>query len=93
MEQLPLDLTPPRQPEQSAQHEETDLEQLDTEKLEQLYKKVVGINPAMRFLDKTEEERRKILIRDIGNPKEARRLLSEIDKADDHLDNPYRNQH
>lgn len=86
MEQLPLDLTPPRQPEQIAQHEEMDLESMDIKELEDLYEKKVGIKVTFRhFGEKDKEERKSILIEGILDKDKALARLRDLDKQSDHI--------
>lgn len=94
MEQLPLNLTPPRQPEQSAQHEEMNLESMSIKELEDLYEKKVGIKVTYRhFGEKNEEERKTILIEGILNKSKALDRLQKLDDLDKNIGDPYRNQH
>lgn len=88
MRQIPLDLEDGSQPEIPAAENE-DLEGLSTEELEELYKEKVKKDPRFRFLEKTKDERRKILIEGIRTPEKALERLRKIDAEDNHEGDVY----
>ena len=76
MEQATLHLDEPGVPEITA-------ERLSTIDLEKEYHNAVGVNPKLRFLDVTEEERRALLAEGIEDPEAGKARLHQIDSGAD----------
>ncbi len=62
---------------------EITLERLSTQSLEEEYHRAIGVNPNLRFLDVTEEERRALLIEGIQDPEAGKERLRQIDSKSD----------
>lgn len=83
MEQIPLDFGSEEPVAETPTSPEIKLETLSTAELEKRYQEAVGYDPAHRFLDRTEEERRDILIEGINDPEAGKDRLRQEDMADD----------
>lgn len=83
MEQIPLDFGPTEPAVEKPAESEVKLETLDTAELEKRYHEKVGYDPTHRFLDRTEDERRSILIEGIQDPVAGKDRLGQEDMKDD----------
>lgn len=96
VEQLPLDLGIPTEDEVTATEEsllasgkrnpevkEVAFETLETGELEVLFYEKVGFDPKMRFLDRSEDNRRTLLIEGIKDPQKGLDSVSEFDAQSD----------